>query len=326
MSAAMSWEVAAKTPSGAPPEVAALVGDDAAVLFAVPEHRVVMPPEGARDSRCDVFALMRDGAETVAVVVVTKAAEPFGRTLRDWLAEDDGGGSERLDFICGRLGLSRDALDGEVGYELLERAAAAVVEAERFKTDRAAMIVQSFSPENRWFKDFARFAAVLNLSIEIPGQAGIHALPCGKSLIIGWAGSDPSAIFRSGAASNSGRGPRPKSDYAKDGKIDPGMVAAILGATVGEISLAVGPHEGWLDDREHARSAEAQRGLGDLVDVIRRAAPWRGSETAAFAWFHSEPLVTFGGRTPMALTRSGLAHEVLEYIDAADAGLLDHAA
>jgi len=51
-----------------------------------------------------------------------------------------------------------------------------VLEATRFKTDRAAMVVQSFSQEHRWFEDFAAFTALLGLEADR-----------GKPLELGWA-------------------------------------------------------------------------------------------------------------------------------------------
>ncbi len=46
-----------------------------------------------------------------------------------------------------------------------------------------------------------------------------------------------------------------------------------------------------------------------------------GSVLIAFAWYRSEPLPGFSGQTAMQLVKSGRADEVLEYIDAVDAGI-----
>jgi hypothetical protein len=40
--------------------------------------------------------------------------------------------------------------DDHLYYRLFHRPASAVLEAERFKMDEAAMIVHSFSPESKW--------------------------------------------------------------------------------------------------------------------------------------------------------------------------------
>ncbi len=77
LSAAISWETA----HGLPPEIALLLGPDAELLLAIPEHKVAMPGKG-RDSQCDVFALVKAGGQTIAVAVAVEAkvAEPFGPT------------------------------------------------------------------------------------------------------------------------------------------------------------------------------------------------------------------------------------------------------
>lgn len=180
MAAALSWEAA----KGLPPEIAALFGPHAELLFAVPEHKVALPG-GRRESQCDVFALVRADDETIAVSVEAKVNEPFGPTVGEWMVGGSPGKVERITYIRHLLGLPDDPLR-DVRYQLLHRSAAAVIEAMRFKTDRAAMVVQSFSQEHRWFEDFAAFTALLGLEAE-RGSPVRHILPCGKPLDLGWA-------------------------------------------------------------------------------------------------------------------------------------------
>jgi len=180
MEAAMSWEAT----QGLPPEIGALFpGETPELLLAIPEHRVDLPG-GGRPSQCDVFALVRLGDETCALAVEAKVNEPFGPTLARWLADAGPGKTSRLSAICALLGL--DAPGPDLRYQLFHRTAAAVIEARRFRTNRAAMIVQSFAPDHRWHQDFARFAGQFALDIA-PGTAGIMALPCGLRLTLGWA-------------------------------------------------------------------------------------------------------------------------------------------
>ncbi|KPP90246.1 MAG: hypothetical protein HLUCCA08_15410 [Rhodobacteraceae bacterium HLUCCA08] len=180
MAAALSWETA----QGLPPEIAALLGPDADLLFAIPEHKVALPG-GRRESQCDVFALARAGDQTIAVAVEAKVGEPFGPTVGEWLVGASAGKTKRITFIRDLLGLPVGPID-HVRYQLLHRGAAAVLEAARFKTDRAAMIVQSFSQEHRWFEDFATFAALFGLDAE-RGTPLRHILPSGRPLDLGWA-------------------------------------------------------------------------------------------------------------------------------------------
>jgi hypothetical protein len=47
-----------------------------------------------------------------------------------------------------------------VRYQLLHRAASAVLEAERFCAKHAVMLVHSFSQSNEWWDDFREFASL----------------------------------------------------------------------------------------------------------------------------------------------------------------------
>jgi hypothetical protein len=83
-------------------------------------------------------------------------------------------------------------LPDHVYYQLLHRTASAVIEAERFKTDAAAMIVHSFSPERMRFEDFVQFASLFNVAMkpDLVDQL-IAARPSAKRpFYIGWACGD----------------------------------------------------------------------------------------------------------------------------------------
>nr|WP_162561618.1 hypothetical protein [Yoonia vestfoldensis] len=180
MAAALSWEAA----DGLPEEIANLLGGSPELLLAIPEHKVALPG-GRRESQCDVFALARINYETVAMAVEAKVNEPFGPTVGEWMANASAGKIQRMQFICALLGLSSPP-PHDLRYQLFHRTAAAVIEAKRFKTDQAAMIVQSFSPVHRWFADFQDFVAVFGLEAQ-PDQAVTCRLPTGMPLIFGWA-------------------------------------------------------------------------------------------------------------------------------------------
>ncbi|WP_102226675.1 DUF6946 family protein [Acidimangrovimonas sediminis] len=137
MAAARSWEAA----DGLPPEIAAMFVTNAELLLAIPEHKVALPG-GRRESQCDVFALVRDGNETVSLAVEAKVAEPFDRTIGDWLRNASDGKRTRLAAICELLGCPPPPDD--LYYQLFHRTAAAILEAKRFGTDTAAMVVHSF--------------------------------------------------------------------------------------------------------------------------------------------------------------------------------------
>lgn len=178
------WEEA----SGIPMEVKSLLEGALGTvepLVIIPERKTPLPG-GQRESQSDVFLLARHATGTVACTIEGKVEEPFGPTVAQQMAEASSGKTERMDYLCSQLGLT--GCPGEVHYQLLHRSVSALIEAERFAANRAAMIVHSFSPERRWFDAYARFVELLGGTAESDG-ATIVKVPSG-TLLLGWACGD----------------------------------------------------------------------------------------------------------------------------------------
>ena len=188
MAVAHSWEAAA----GLPPEVAALLGPDAELLLAIPEHKVTLPGRGA-DSQCDVFALVRAESGTVGVAIEGKVDESFGPTVGEWLIGASEGKRDRLSSIARLLGVG-EPIPPTQRYQLFHRSAAAILEARRFGCQRAAMIVQSFSPVDACFDDYAAFCACLGFEAR-PGEATTVTIPDGLAVTFGWARGESRFLF-----------------------------------------------------------------------------------------------------------------------------------
>ena len=109
--------------------------------------------------------------------------------------------------------------------------------------------------------------------------------------------------------------------YAEGGLFEPRKIAAILRTTSEELALTVGLGKDALQRRTRIQSDKTQRRLRELVEVLNKVQPRFGSELVAYAWYRSEPLSGFGGRTAMQLVQDGKAKLVLEYVDAVDAGV-----
>jgi hypothetical protein len=58
-----------------------------------------------------------------------------------------------------------------------------------------------------------------------------------------------------------------------------------------------------------------------MIEIINKVEPRFGSSLIAYAWYRSEPLAGFSGQTAMQLVKDGRADDVLDYIDAVDAGI-----
>jgi hypothetical protein len=176
-----------------PPEIAALFGGNAELLIAIPEHRVSLRDAG-RESQTDVFALVKSNNRTIAVAVEGKVNESFGPTIGEWYLDPSPGKQKRLEFLCKQIGVTFKPKDDHhldhLHYQLFHRTASASLEAERFKTDEAAMIVHSFSVEDKWFKAYTAFLDLFGLTAS-PGELVSKTLPSGRTLYFGWAKGDP---------------------------------------------------------------------------------------------------------------------------------------
>jgi hypothetical protein len=163
---AHAWE----DQDGFPPEIVAILQQRAALanaepLLIFPEWKVPLPG-GARPSQNDVWVLAKSPAGIISIAVEGKVNEPFDKTIGEWKLDISPGKEERLQFLSAVLGLASPIPDS-IRYQLLHRAASAVIEAERFNASHAVMLVHSFSPNNQWLEDFMAFTALYGLSAQV---------------------------------------------------------------------------------------------------------------------------------------------------------------
>jgi hypothetical protein len=183
-SIASAWEEGAGLPGHLGTAFESVGFVEPQVLFAVPEW-VTDLPDGYRGSQSDLFALVRTLDQLVAVTVEGKVDEPFGPTVKQWLAETSSARPKRLADLCELLSVPGQ-VDDSLRYQLFHRTASAIIEASRFKADAAAMIVQSFSSEDRWFDDFSKFAAFLGVADVTKNRLHLAPVSNGCPLYIGW--------------------------------------------------------------------------------------------------------------------------------------------
>ena len=109
--------------------------------------------------------------------------------------------------------------------------------------------------------------------------------------------------------------------YADDGVFAPRRIAEALRTTSEEIARTAGLGKDAIQRKDRVGSDKTQRRLREMIEVINKVEPRFGSALMAYAWYRSEPLPGFSGLTAMQLVRSGRADDVLEYVDAVDAGV-----
>jgi hypothetical protein len=191
MSAAASWESAAPR---LPPEITAAL--EAAhepdlsgleLIIAIPEWEVPLPG-GSATSCTDVLAIASNTKGLVTIAVEAKVDEEFGPTIGEKRHGASAGQLERLEFLHRSLGLA-SPLPDDARYQLLHRAASAVLVARKFHAPTAVMIVQSFSPESRWLSDYQRFCRVLGVEGPVGAIAPVPGRT-GPRLFLGWCSGD----------------------------------------------------------------------------------------------------------------------------------------
>jgi hypothetical protein len=68
-------------------------------------------------------------------------------------------------------------------------------------------------------------------------------------------------------------------------------------------------------------SSDEQRHRCEMIEVLAKVKPRFKSVLAAYVWYRAEPLPGFDNQTAMQLVNDGFAAEVLQYVDAFDAGV-----
>lgn len=109
--------------------------------------------------------------------------------------------------------------------------------------------------------------------------------------------------------------------YSDNGFFAPRKIADAFRTTSEEVARTAGLGRDAIQRKDRVRSDKTQRRLREMVEVINKVEPRFGSTLMAYAWYRSEPLPGFSGQTAMQLVRSGRTDDVLDYVDAVDAGI-----
>jgi len=152
-----------------------------------------------RPSQTDLLAIVGLEKRIAIVAIEGKAGEPFGDLVDKWF---DGSNTKRvrLEVLCRTLGLSTEQAR-PLRYQLLHRAASAVYEAKRYRTDLAGILVHNFSGDEAGFSDFCKFLQALGAKQSNAGTLSGPFVCEGVSLYAGWvndkapAGASPSAYL-----------------------------------------------------------------------------------------------------------------------------------
>lgn len=157
------------------------------LLAAIPEYEVDLPG-GNRPSHTDVLALVRNEEGLVVLSVEAKGDEAFGPTLGEKRVDESVGQGERITHLHKVLRLDAP-LNDKIRYQLLHRTVSALQTANDFHAGTAVMLVQSFSPTQRWRDDFLSFCEAVTAT---PLSADLYVVSrfASPRLYLGWCKGD----------------------------------------------------------------------------------------------------------------------------------------
>jgi hypothetical protein len=171
---------------------------EAELLYAFPEYKVDLPPVGGRPSQNDIFVLARGDNQLISIAVEGKVKESFGNdTVRGWLSVKESGSNKelRLSFLCDILQLNKEQVNN-VRYQLLHRAASAVIQANKLNAPNALMLIHSFDPDYSWFNDYNDFVVLFGgLKAKKDALAGPTNINNIK-LYFGWVKGEGKFLFK----------------------------------------------------------------------------------------------------------------------------------
>ena len=109
-------------------------------------------------------------------------------------------------------------------------------------------------------------------------------------------------------------------EFVENQIFSPTLVATALRTTKTEIADTLGLGQDAFSRASRIRARKTQTRLRQMLEILHRVSSYTGSDLAAYAWFRSEHLPSFGGMTPDQLVRKGTANDVHAHIDRVMAG------
>jgi hypothetical protein len=106
-----------------------------------------------------------------------------------------------------------------------------------------------------------------------------------------------------------------KSVYDNDGVLSVDRVADEFRLSKGQLAEMVGVQREALYKTSRAVAPKTQNRLREMVEIIERIKEWAGGIDQAMAWYRSQPIPAFGGRTAESLVKEGKAGALRDYLD-----------
>lgn len=158
---------------------------DAKLLDAFAERCTNLGDGRPSHSQSDLLAVAALNSGIGILTIEAKVDEGFDKTIDEWLKVDSAGKRKRLEGLCARLGLNPKEV-GQYRYQLFHRVASALIEAERYRSTHAAMMVQSWCPKKSSFDDYKAFCRLLGYRDTPVGALTEPKVFQGVALRLGW--------------------------------------------------------------------------------------------------------------------------------------------
>jgi hypothetical protein len=136
-----------------------------------------------RNSQTDLMVVAGLGNELGVIAVEGKVEESFAEPIINW--NTSAGKQNRLVGLCSTLGLDHTQV-GQVRYQLLHRTVSAILEAKRYRSRHALMLVHSFSRSHRWVDDFSAFSKMMGIPLDVMDRCSAVKECDGVNLRLAW--------------------------------------------------------------------------------------------------------------------------------------------
>jgi hypothetical protein len=100
-----------------------------------------------------------------------------------------------------------------------------------------------------------------------------------------------------------------------EGKVAVDRVMESFGFSKSQLAATAGLSLESLYRPTRMAAPKTQARLKEMLEIVGRIADWAGGKDQAMAWYRSEPIPAFGGRTAESLVKDGKAGELRDYLD-----------
>lgn len=92
-------------------------------------------------------------------------------------------------------------------------------------------------------------------------------------------------------------------------------VAEVFGMSKSQLAETAGLTRETLYKADRVRAPKTQTRMREMLEIVNRVSDWAGGRVAAMAWYRSQPIAAFGGRTAESLVKDGKAAALRDYLD-----------